>query len=610
MSRRVPALLVCALGALSAPAVAQDAAAPDKAASAVPGVFQRMIRPGLVREGFVGQIMGEFRSAAQGAAEVDRAMIDLTRRITTARARASAVSSLLVHDIDGDGVIEAKEASVAIGGMLGANATPEVASRMLDALLKNDLDGDGKLDAEEIRKAAAQQSALRGAPENGVERYFVFADASGALRAATLTTAAERAFDTVDSDGDTIVSQQENDAYRIAAGLPADRSPPRASPPPPPPSSPIKRGPDEEVYLVGVYEGFTGERGAPHGPRALVGLDRPGKKVTLLLCSYEGVRWSVATTPGTEIKDVMFFGAGGRSEVLVNDAPRQVGSLADNHPCPYEAKGANFRNAVSAVAKWTGFAKLDGFAGSYSASKTGYVIGAPTPLPELAPVYLKPAPLDGLPPIRFGATLKDVPGLYDLSGKLVEKGARGDGRRSVDVPARRERYEADHGGLKVTTGGDPATTKELPVSLDAPPLSWPCGIAYDPRRNRLVVVSLGGEGFAYEYLIETGKWRVLASMDNRDVSGLAYDAATDLLWTVDGATLIALDADGKRVRTVRPKALPGFFDTFDPGNGRPDLSLAAVESGKAVLLIKGSGKYRVYLVDLASGEATLTGAGD
>lgn len=65
---------------------------------------------------------------------------------------------------------------------------------------------------------------------------------------------------------------------------------------------------ENEVHLVRIASGFEETGGIIHGPRALVHVDRPGKKVTLVLTSIRKVKWHVSFTKKTEIRQVILSG--------------------------------------------------------------------------------------------------------------------------------------------------------------------------------------------------------------------------------------------------------------------------------------------------------------
>lgn len=99
-------------------------------------------------------------------------------------------------------------------------------------------------------------------------------------------------------------------------------------------------------------------------------------------------------------------------------------------------------------------------------------------------------------------------------------------------------------------------TAEMKLPADVPELSWPCGIAFDTKRERLIVVSLGGVGHMYSYAAKTSKWTLVADMNNLDLAALTYDAKSDLLYGLfqphggKGLSIGAFNANGALVQTI------------------------------------------------------------
>src|SRR6185369_13894733 len=71
---------------------------------------------------------------------------------------------------------------------------------------------------------------------------------------------------------------------------------------------------------------------------------------------------------------------------------------------------------------------------------------------------------------------------------------------------------------------------EMQLGTDVPELSWPSGITFDSLRNRIVLVSFGGEGYLYAYSPALEQWSLISSMNNLDVQGLVYHAPGDALY--------------------------------------------------------------------------------
>lgn len=616
-------LSVSAACGLAAPAAAQKA---DY--GAVSKAFYWSFQPGMAREQFLLNEATTFRTSARDGLELDQASVDRAAAVAAAGRRATFMMERLARDLDGDGAITRREAedvaelrSRPPGGMVARGARPANLSEV-DRLMSLDADGNGSVDMAELRAAA--DAAQRRAPADAVRsgaRFLALSVDGRPVRAAEMMAAAGRAFDAVDSDGDTIVSAEEFRAFATVAGLAsprlaADAAPAVAEPPPP------RRGPEEEAYLVAVYDGVEKTGGVAHGPKGQIFLDRPDRQVTLLICSHEPVRWQVTATPGTRLKEVRLFGAAKTSEVVTGEEKQAATLVGAGVECPYDRKTPAFYRFVRALKGATGFERLSGYAGAYRAVPDGFRFDrAADQEPDLKPGSLRPRDPAGLPAIRFRADLGEGPGLYDLTGRLVEKGVAGSGALSVDVPSRGERYEISNNGLTRSPLGGSGPAKAIPTSLDVPRLSWPSGVAYDGKRGRILLVSFGGEGFLYAYDLASETWSVVSSMKNRDVSGLVYDESSDRLWALDGAFgpggLVAIGPDGAIERPLRfdRNAVPGLTDLLGERGGRNALRLAAVADGKAALTATSgrpgdAGSYRVYLVDLASGQVELTALRD
>lgn len=579
--------------------------------AAVPPAFRATLRADLTREQFVIGEMNAFRASARGRPELDIAGVALVVASEKAVRSASAMAQLLAYDLNADGSVSREEVLEALRLRSAGTNT----DRQLLEIMRHDDDLNDTLDPQEIRAAGAEAAERSAAASSPAERLLTLAGPDGILRAAELYRAAERAFDIVDLDGDTILSRSEWSAFREAVGpfTPGRR----ASAPQAKQNAAPMREEDEEVHLVGVYEGFDPVSDRTRGDRAIVAVDRPGRRVTLLLCSHEPVRWTVTLSPGTELRELRAFGHAKASEFVIDDVRRRPERLAGELGCPYKPVGDTFRALVASLRGSTGFSRLSSFGGSYRALKSGFVAGLVSAAPELGPNYLVPAPPnDAGSDYRFSAELRGVRGLYDLRGKLLGEGASGDGIKSVDVPGKREGYRIAEQGLVRVLPVERLETK-IPLPQNVPPFSHPSGIAYDTKRERVIVVSYGGEGILYEYDVRNSTWRVVSGMKDRDVKGLIYDGATDRLWGIDGpftpSALVAIGPDGAIVRSVRlnPRMMPGLSDLYDPGNNSPNLRLASIDEKHAVLIAVGRhAQYRIYLVDLLSGATSLTAFAD
>jgi hypothetical protein len=145
-----------------------------------------------------------------------------------------------------------------------------------------------------------------------------------------------------------------------------------------------------------------------------------------------------------------------------------------------------------------------------------------------------------------------------------------------------------------------------------PELSWPMGITYDSKRNRLVLVSLGGEGFLYAYALESRQWSLIASMENKDFANLTYHPPDDSLYGVrtynSGQGFIyRLAADGSELSGI---TIPDF--RFGVGQGYYDVVLVSVGEKLALFVepkdfnVGSPAESRIYLIDPVAKTAVLT----
>ena len=134
------------------------------------------------------------------------------------------------------------------------------------------------------------------------------------------------------------------------------------------------------------------------------------------------------------------------------------------------------------------------------------------------------------------------------------------------------------------------TTPLVPSGV--PEISWAMGITYDHNHDRLLLATLGGEGFLYSYTPDDDSWSVLTSMSNVDVTAIAYYEPLDRVFAVsgwyDGAYLYEYDAaSGARLRS-RPLDLPFLGNFIDRS-----LQLLAVDDYLAFVQVPRAPKGRV-----------------
>jgi Ca2+-binding EF-hand superfamily protein len=250
------------------------------AVAAAPDILLEQLNPGTVIEQYVAQVVGRLRSADRAGDGLDRDDVTLARDQGRAQARASAVSQMLAQDLDGDFKVTRAEIERTARG-----EEPYRSREVESELDRFDANGDGVIT---IAEAAA--SAREPYGDGQLEALLALApNGSGRLTAKELQQQAERAFDSVDRDGDGKISAAEyaTIAERVQ-GIRMARSTPACTLPPLP----------DRARLV-VYGGYEGDAissaaiGGPDQETNLIDVTiEPGSTpLYLVLSSYESMVW-------------------------------------------------------------------------------------------------------------------------------------------------------------------------------------------------------------------------------------------------------------------------------------------------------------------------------
>lgn len=109
-----------------------------------------------------------------------------------------------------------------------------------------------------------------------------------------------------------------------------------------------------EIILVSGYQ--------PSSGTTVVDIDRPGKKVLLVLTSYSKVNWQVNASPSTVVAGIV---VSGYEEPALTTSLNTPGFLV-TLPSAYEADNLKFKELLGKLNTWFGTTKVDAFQGSYS----------------------------------------------------------------------------------------------------------------------------------------------------------------------------------------------------------------------------------------------------
>jgi hypothetical protein len=241
------------------------------------------LHSGAALEQYLAQLVGALRVADRDGDGLDRADVELLRAQQAAQARAGTVHQVLALDLNSDFRVSAEEI-----GRSASGEAPQRAQQVRAMLRLYDSNGDSFITLVE---AAAAAQEPRG--DDQVEALLALdPNQDSTLTAAELRTLAERAFASVDSDGDGKISLAEykpiEERVREARLI---RSAPKCDLPPLPESvklvvygtyrsdalsSVFIGGPDQNTYLTEVT--------IEPGPTPLY----------VVLASYESMVWRLS----------------------------------------------------------------------------------------------------------------------------------------------------------------------------------------------------------------------------------------------------------------------------------------------------------------------------
>ena len=293
---------------------------------------------------------------------------------------------------------------------------------------------------------------------------------------------------------------------------------------------------DRELHAVGIHNGRT-TNGivVQQGGHAAVLVNRPGQRVTLFLSAYWPVQWHITFGNATVIEKVILGGYEAQSvEGIDPSVPIQRLYGGSDYLIEYNIDSIEFQQVQARLCALTGM-DLSSFHGSIEAPYPApFFIDAVQDDPRLDCDYPQPVDPSELPDLNFRLSFHDGSSGNVLHQDYTLAGPRNSsrllpGHRVVSDGGDRFYYAAErHEVWRVDTATGVVAGMDLGPNV--PELSWPMGVAYDSQRNRVLVVSLGGEGFLYGYSPTQAQWSVVSSMNNRDLDCLVYHPADDSLY--------------------------------------------------------------------------------
>ena len=402
-----------------------------------------------------------------------------------------------------------------------------------------------------------------------------------------------------------------------------------------------------DLHVVGLYEGAypNGERHSGNNhPQdvATVELKSIGQPIVLVLTAYEPVKWELRLGKRVTIQKLILQGYYGQEAIgLPKDVPvvNEAGQAFRKRIFAYKRDQVrNYYPLVKRLREITGL-EITTFQGTYAYRGNAFVIGPENSdwriqlverrmdsLHRTATRFERDRQREEVQSIRFQAmchpptnyqqrfrTVNFTWGAFTPTGpiaKTLKPVGKNTKQLAVDPRGPRFFTIGRNGVAELYLGAE--KTQSIDIAANLPKLSWPCGLAFDTKRRRLILTSLGGEGFMYSYAVDDKKWSLVTSMNNIDLSCLAYSAERDVFVGLktnhagNQGTLLTFSATGALLQqTPLDKRIP-----FDRQLHQSVTQIAA--AGRQVVIIapprpdlQTPGNpitSRIYLVDPRSGK--------
>lgn len=359
---------------------------------------------------------------------------------------------------------------------------------------------------------------------------------------------------------------------------------------------------DAEVILISGYEPSNV---SIDGAKVKVIINRPKSKVLLVLTSYSKIVWEIEASPQTKIAGIVT--AGHESPPTIVTTAQTVGYLT-KLPDAYETENSNFKALLTGLNQLFGITKIDAFRGNYSIPSLITISELERPRVELT----LSGPMPQKPNVNFSFNLISTDfknSKWSLSGSYgqKEKSYVDDGKVALSK-AEDILYKLATNGIEIINIPENAR-RVVSIPSNFPNFSWAMDIALDTKRGIVTVVSLGGEGFLYRFDIKNNRWIDYRSLNNIDISSLAYDSSSDrYVGWADNGKLIFISGNGDALFSKEVIGrMPGFGRVYDRGNRQaPRITIAPNGNDIALIYISGNVVSHIWYYSLLSESALLT----
>jgi len=368
---------------------------------------------------------------------------------------------------------------------------------------------------------------------------------------------------------------------------------------------------EPEIHVVGIHEP-DGRK----GKAAPIRVSYTGAPVILVLTAYNHADWQVSADQGVQLQEVIAVGYHAQK---ISAAPEGVKVTTRSHDTGdpdcfhcYKRTRSEFREMQDYLDAQYG-RDITTFYGSYNYPAKPLVVGPESDdwrtqhlIVRMAGLHAeatreeRAALLADMRRLRFEGLYTTGGGPFGRGGQVswgefIPEGPIEKKMRPLSVGAQLVAWDPKT-DVVYTPGRDGLQRLDfrgglpLPVPYDAtlPAVQRPCGMTFDPDRRRVLMATSDDAGNLYSYEVDTGKWSVLASMQNMDANALAWSPEHDCLYGVfeqaegenhdePGAVLVRWTSKGAAVESKR---LQGEL----PKMGHGHLYFMAAAGDRLVLL--------------------------
>ncbi|MEX2669938.1 hypothetical protein [Candidatus Uabimicrobium amorphum] len=264
----------------------------------------------------------------------------------------------------------------------------------------------------------------------------------------------------------------------------------------------------------------------------------------LVLCAYDRVRWNIKLDKDVAIKQIILGGYYDPEITgITDDVPvYKIASYV------YKRPSKNYNETIKHI-KYFSQLPISGFQSKYTGSSFYVNLGDGEHFRNVEKQKIIERESIILPP--------------ELSKKVNEWLMKS----KYVVDKQKNRSYTFQGKLRCYDEKNmPIAVKQINKYLPKP--SHPRGLAFDSKRRKLILVTLGGVGYMYNYNVDTQEWSLVRSMKNKDFVAITYSEEEDCVYAFPAAfgdnmvsSIQKMSFDGRMIGTLKLTE-PIIVETF------------------------------------------------